>query len=203
MARRGKPPSPCRREKERIRHEEKQYAHTARHFAARGVYGFDRDGHGVGSSDDPLVTLSYLNETFLPQVLRAVDEKITERNTQLAGALSDQIRTDAAAFERKYGAVSGGSGEMSGTVDSFVVVTLAKDQMLCGDVGCELLLRTGSAICVANSSPGLIDETTAGTIYNGDALAKNHLYMITVTERGVRATADSTKILVRGTYAVQ
>ena len=56
---------------------------------------------------------------------------------------------------------------------------------------------------MANSSPGLIDETTAGTIYNGDALAKNHLYMITVTERGVRATADSTKILVRGTYAVQ
>ena len=82
---------------------------------------------GVGSSDDPLVTLSYLNETFLPQVLRAVDEKITERNTQLADALSDQIRTDAAAFERKYGAVSGGTGEMSGTVDSFVVVTLAKD----------------------------------------------------------------------------
>ena len=158
---------------------------------------------GVGSSDDPLVTLSYLNETFLPQVLRAVDEKITERNTQLADALSDQIRTDAAAFERKYGAVSGGTGEMSGTVDSFVVVTLAKDQTLCGDVGCELLLRTGSAICVANSSPGLIDETTAGTIYNGDALAKNHLYMITVTERCVRATADNTKILVRGTYAVQ
>ena len=57
---------------------------------------------GVGSSDDPLVTLSYLNETFLPQVLRAVDEKITERNTQLAGALSDQIRIQRAAIFKIY-----------------------------------------------------------------------------------------------------
>lgn len=158
---------------------------------------------GVGSSDDPLVTLSYLNETFLPQVMKSVDEKIAARNTEMSNKLSTQIKSDAAAFERKYGSTAAGTGETSGTVDSFVIVTLSKGQILYGDIGCETMLRVGSAVCVANSSPGLINETTAGTIYNGDALAKNNLYMITVTERGVKATADNTKILVRGTYSVQ
>ena len=158
---------------------------------------------GVGSSDDPLVTLSYLNETFLPQVMKSVDEKIAARNTEVSDKLSAQIRSDAAAFERKYGSISGGSGELSGTVDSFAVVTLAKGQILYGDIGCETMLRVGSAVCVANSAPGLVNETTAGTIGNGDALAKNNLYMMTVTERGVKAAADNTKILVRGTYRVQ
>lgn len=158
---------------------------------------------GVGSADDPLVTLSYLNETFLPQVMKSVDEKIVARNTEVSDKLSAQIRSDAASFERKYGSIGGGSGEMSGTVDSFVVVTLSKGQVLYGDIGCETMLRVGSAVCVANSAPGLVNETTAGTISNGDALAKNNLYMMTVTERGVKATADNTKILVRGTYRVQ
>lgn len=60
------------------------------------------------------------------------------------------------------------------------------------------MLRVGAAVCVASSSPGLIDETTAGTLNNGGALAQNHLYMMTIEGRGVKATAATTKLLVRG-----
>ena len=34
---------------------------------------------------------------------------------------------------------------------------------LVGDIGCEVMLRVGSAACVSPSTPGLIDETTGGT----------------------------------------
>ena len=64
------------------------------------------------------------------------------------------------------------------------------------------MLRVGSAVCVASSAPGLIDETTAGTLNNGGALVQNHLYMMTIEDRGVRATAETTKLLVRGGYTV-
>ena len=157
----------------------------------------------VGSSDDPLVTLSYLNEKFLPQVMASVDEKIATRNESVSKELSAQIKSDTAAFEKKYGAVASGEGASSGTVDSFTVVTMANGQTLYGDIGCEVMLRVGGAECVAGSSPGLVDETGGAVIVGGNALEKNHLYMMTVTERGVRATADSTKVLVRGTYSVQ
>ena len=134
-----------------------------------------------GSASDPLVTLSYLNETFLGQIMTQVDQKIAARNSQL--------------LQQSGGTGSASSGE-------FTVVTLSKGQTLTGGIGCEVLLRIGSASCVSPSNPGLIDETTAAALNNGGALAVNHLYMMTIEGRGVKAGAATTKLLVRGTYTI-
>ena len=111
-------------------------------------------------------------------VLQKVDEKIAARNAQLTGQSSG---TSSAVFQ---------------------VVTLSSGQTLTGDIGCEVMLRVGTATCVAPSTPGLIDETTAGTLNHGGALVQNHLYMMTIEGRGVKATAATTKLLVRGTYTI-
>lgn len=128
----------------------------------------------AGTAQDPLVTLSYLNDTFLNTILQRVDQKIAERTGQ---------------------AVSGGTA-------SFTVVTLNEGQALTGGVGCEVMLRVGSAVCVAPSDPGLIDETAGTTLANGASLAQNHLYMMTIDGRGVRAAAGTVKVLARGSYTV-
>ncbi len=132
----------------------------------------------AGSSGDPLVTLSYLNDTFFSQIMQRVDQKIAERTGQ---------------------ALPGGSAS---SASSFVVVTLSGGQTLTGGIGCEVMLRVGTAVCVAPSDPGLIDETTAATLADGGALVQNHLYMMTIEGRGVRATAGTTKVLARGSYTV-
>lgn len=139
-------------------------------------------GAVAGGSDDPLVTLSYLNDTFLGEILNKVDEKIAARNSQIV---------------QQLGGTMGSS-----TSSTFTVVTLTRGQVLTGEIGCEVMLRVGAAVCVASSSPGLIDETTAGTLNNGGALAQNHLYMMTIEGRGVKATAATTKLLVRGSYSI-
>ena len=136
----------------------------------------------VGSEGDPLVTLSYLNDTFLNTILTKVDQKIAARNSQIAQQLGGQ--------------------STSGTAATFAVVTLSKGQVLTGDIGCEVMLRVGTASCVSPSSPGLIDESAAVTLNNGGALVQNHLYMMTIEGRGVKATAATTKLLVRGTYTI-
>ena len=136
----------------------------------------------VCSEGDPLVTLSYLNDTFLNTILTKVDQKIAARNSQIAQQL--------------------GSQSTSGTAAAFTVVTLSKGQVLTGDIGCEVMLRVGTASCVSPSSPGLIDESAAVTLNNGGALVQNHLYMMTIEGRGVKATAATTKLLVRGTYTI-
>lgn len=136
-----------------------------------------------GSDQDPLVTLSYLNDTFLNTVLEKVDQKIAARNTEIVKQL-------------------GGQASNAESANTFSVVTLTQGQILTGDIGCEVMLRVGTAACVAPSAPGLIDETSAGTLNNGGALEKNHLYMMTIEGRGVQATAATTKLLVRGTYTV-
>ena len=139
----------------------------------------------AGSAQDPLVTLSYLNETFMNNIMARVDEKISARNAQIAQQTGGQFSS---------------SGSSSASV--FTVVTLTSGQTLTGDVGCEVMLRVGSAVCVTPSAPGLIDETTGGTLNNGGSLAQNHLYMMTIENRAVRATAATTKLLVRGSYTL-
>ena len=155
---------------------------------------------GAGTSSDPLVTLSYLNEKFLPQVLSDVDKKTASREKDLSAKLTEQVKSETKAFEQKYGTVSGSTG---GTAQSFTVVTLNKGQTLSMGVGCEAMLRTGSGVCVATSNPGLVDETSGASIAGGEALIKNHLYMATLEGHGVQAGANSTKLLVRGSYSVQ
>lgn len=148
-------------------------------FAALSITAFAAD---PGSEGDPLVTLSYLKETFYHSIMKEVDEKIDQRNTQIAAKVT-------------------GTGS-SGTVDTFAVVTLTDGQILTGDIGCEVMLRVGSAVCTAPSDPGLIDETDASVLNSSGSLVKNHLYMMTIEGRGVKATAATTKLLVRGSYTI-
>ena len=119
---------------------------------------------GAGTSSDPLVTLSYLNEKFLPQILSEVDKKTASREQTLSSKLTEQVKSETQAFEQKYGASSGNAS--GGTAASFTVVTLNQGQILYMGVGCEAMLRTGSGVCVAASTPGLIDETS-GTALAG------------------------------------
>lgn len=139
---------------------------------------------GVGTDNDPLVTLSYLKETFTKDILKQVDEKIAARNNQIAQQVGGQL----------------GSGDQ--IASEFTVVTLSNGQVLIGDIGCEVLLRVGTAVCVSPSSPGLIDESSAAVLNNSAALAQNHLYMMTIEGRGVKATATTTKLMVRGSYTI-
>ena len=137
-----------------------------------------------GTDGDPLVTLSYLNDTFLGEIMEKVDQKIAARNSRIAQELSGEITSG------------------TGVASTFTVVTLSSGQVLTGDIGCEVMLRIGTASCVSPSNPGLIDETGGSTLNHGGALAQNHLYMMTIEGRGVKATAATTKLLVRGGYSI-
>ena len=114
---------------------------------------------GAGTSSDPLVTLSYLNEKFLPQILSEVDKKTASREQTLSSKLTEQVKSETQAFEQKYGASSGNAS--GGTAASFTVVTLNQGQILYMGVGCEAMLRTGSGVCVAASTPGLMTRRRA------------------------------------------
>ena len=87
--------------------------------------------------------------------------------------------------------------------ETYSVVTLSSGQKLIGSVGCEIILRIGSANCIAQYTPGLIDVSSGGSINNGAGLTVNHLYMVTIADHGIVASASGVKVLVRGEYKLQ
>jgi len=149
-----------------------------------------------GSQDNPLVTLSYLKDVFTKTMLQETDQKIATAKTTYEKNLDDKI----AAFTKEMQSLSG-SGSSGSSV--FTVVDLQSGQALTGSVGCELMLRVGSAQCVSQASPGLIDATSGGILENGNALAKNHLYLVSIDGRSVKAVGGTVKLLVRGSYTIQ
>ena len=155
----------------------------------------------VGSQGDPLVTLSYLNEVFLTQIMDGVDEKLAARSEVLSEQIMEQIRNARRDILAELGTSYG--DESGGTAISYMAVTLSAGQTLYGDAGCEVLLRSGSATCVSEGKkvPGLVDTTDGTSINDGVALVQNHLYMMT-DKRGVLAQ-DEVVLLVRGDYTIE
>ena len=105
-------------------------------------------GGGVGSQTDPLVTLSYLNDTFTAQIMDKIDDLLTQRNAGL-----DQETPDGGVY---------------------TAITLTAGQALSGEAGCEVLLRSGSAQC----DGVLVDTTSGSSLSAGTALTVNHLYLM-------------------------
>lgn len=151
----------------------------------------------AGSSNDPLVTLSYLNGTFARQVQTMVNDAVTARKAELEQALGNAAAGNGSV------AVNPGSSAPSGSGAVFSVVTLSRGQALVGNVGCEVMLRVGSATCGSPDTVGLIDTTSGDNLTNGGSLVINHLYMITIDGRWMTAASDTVKVLVRGPYTIR
>jgi len=136
-----------------------------------------------GSKDDPLITLSYLNDVVSKQILDHTTQELDEKLAELETRLRDG---DAAGGQTSRG---------------FTVVSLASGQRLTLSAGSEAVLRIGAAKCVTSLSPGLIDVTDALVLENGLELIRNHLYIATIEGRGIEAP-DSATLVVRGAYTV-
>jgi len=149
-----------------------------------------------GGKKDPLVTLSYLEDTVIPEILSKLKTDTKTLNKELKADLADQIDEYESDMEQLLK-----SGSAAGS-DTYVLVTLSAGQTMALDVGCELMLRVGTATVNAATAPALIDVTTGGSINSGASLEKNHLYMATIADRTLTPTADTVKLLVRGGYSV-
>lgn len=146
----------------------------------------------TGDKNDPLVSLSYLNQTAIPQVVEQVEANTARRQAELEQALGQQID--------QYVIQGGQSGGSAGA--GYTLVTMASGQTMTMEVGCEVLLRVGSAHVTSADEPALVDISAGGTVGSGTYLVKNHLYLSTIAGRTLTAEGASVKLLVRGGYTV-
>lgn len=154
-----------------------------------------------GSQSDPLVTLGYLSEQFLPKIAQQMEAKAVERDKNLESKVQAMLNTYSAEMEKKFSKALAGTASGGTQAPGFVTVNLAAGQTLTLSPGGELLLRTGTATCVAPSAPGLVDTTAGTALGGGGALVVHHLYLATDQGRGLKAV-DGVVVLVRGEYTL-
>ena len=137
------------------------------------VYASTND---LGSKDDPIVTLSYL-ELKISQLKDYIDKKSFS-----PGDLQSADPTDNLTYE---------------------VVELKKGQYLVAGAGTEVILRAGEATAIISPLGGLSDVTGARDIQQDEKIPTDHLLIIPRDDgRGLRALSDSF-LLVRGKYTIK
>lgn len=174
-----------------------------------------------GSKDDPLVTLSYVTDVLAPETLKQMDAVVAEKTkaytadmtskmTAYSGTLDTKMKeldntltsvTASSEFINKVADAVIKKGGVSSSAAQWKVVKVASGQTLKAEIGTELVLRIGTASCYATGTPGLINLSSGGTVNSGGALSKNNLYLVTVKDRGLKAS-DAVTVLVCGGYTI-
>ena len=146
-----------------------------------------------GAQSDPFITLSYLTDVFKPQVMAEVGRTGNE--------LQQSFNTRISTLESQLQANQNSAPATPNPADVFSVVTLSRGQSLTCSVGTEIMLRIGAATGFG-TAPAIVDYTDGEALASGSALTPNHMYMVTIQGNGVRAAADTVRVLVRGTYSI-
>lgn len=169
-----------------------------------------------GTQNDPLVSLSYINDVVKPDILKQADEKIAAKSGEVNATVSRyDERMDKKLkefFDRNSALIDKSFVETvaASVVEKipaqeasapFATVSVPAGKSLILSIGCELLLKSGNGLCVASGVPGFIDMTTGGALNNGATLTANHLCLVSESGRAVKAQSTMV-VLVRGKYSI-
>ncbi|MBP3368690.1 MAG: hypothetical protein J6L71_04575 [Clostridia bacterium] len=150
------------------------------------------------SSEDPLVSLSYLLDVFEPELFDKFETRFNELEDFLVDTIEDKLSNPDN---------SASSGENSSGGDSssalFEVIELTTGDQLYAVSACEIMLRAGQASCIAPDPTQGIADYTGPEVYDGQPLILNHMCIIPRGDgRGIVAESESVFIMVRGDYTI-
>ncbi len=170
-----------------------------------------------GADNDPLVTLSYINETVIPKITEDVknavlaiidqrDEQKTDVNDEVPDQPSETEKEPTEQPDEPQAPVVT-PNDLSSL--KYNVVYLVKGQKLfaTGEINesTEVILRSGSVLCISPfGDQGIADLTASKELYNNDPLVKNNYCLIPRggDGRGIYAVSSDAYILVRGEYEI-
>jgi hypothetical protein len=138
----------------------------------------------AGTQEDPLVTVSYLNDKFKADIIRELEAKITEQGTELSRKIDEKLGTTSQA--------------QSAPADAYFLVALTRGQTLTCEAGTEVLPREG--VLTIATAP-VTDATTGAELAVGGTAAANHMYLASA-RCGFTVTSDTATVLVRGKYTL-
>jgi hypothetical protein len=149
------------------------------------------DGVTPGSEQDPIVTQSYV-------------EQKSEQIKYYIDSLIEKINGDNSAQNQEIAKLREELKNAANAAGKFQVVELQKDQILIAGEGAEIIPRSGRFSAVEDAYGGLSDITAAQDLKNGAAVVNNHMLIAARGEgRGLKALADKSFLIIKGTYTLQ
>lgn len=159
----------------------------------------------LGSTDDPLVTKSYVDNkvTEILFILNNSLETSAESsfNSNSYNNYEDLISDVIAQIEFLYGNFK--NNETTIVIgDKFIPVSVSKNQIILGTEGTEIILRSGKATTYCSEVNGIINLTTGKELFNNDDIVQNNLLLIPRSDgRGLKVTEDAW-LMIKGDFSL-
>ena len=152
-----------------------------------------------GSSSDPLLTQSYLTNTYIPEAVEQADKEIQDGLGKVYDDALNELKAQAELYQARANALAGEGG---GYAASFTEQRFKRGDVISLDTGSSGMLLAGSA-SISYASGGVVDMTTAADVASGTAMAVRHRYLAAEnTLCQVTITSDTAVLAPQGFYSV-
>ena len=128
-----------------------------------------------GGASDPLISLSYLLDSFKEELEKTVDERLDKSDKDLL----ERIELEGTPVQ---------------SVSAWAEIRLKQDDMLVGTTGTNTLLLAGNAQIFFDSG-AVIDVTTGEEVTNGSNMAVDHRYLVAEDTAARFVTTSRTAVL--------
>lgn len=146
------------------------------------------DGIAPGSEQDPIVTQSYVEQKseqikyYIDSLVAKADEKNGVQIAKLTEDINKILESKAFSFE---------------------VVEMQKNQRIIAGEGAEIIPRSGKFSAIYGTYGGLSDITSAKDMLQDEAITNNHMLIASRGDgRGMKALADKSFLIIKGTYTL-
>ncbi len=158
------------------------------------------------TENDPLVSLSYIENVLTPSIKSYVDGKVTDVSAEgVAASLmeSSDFRDYISGIVKEELKNYSFSGSVSGSAE-FSSVTLSAGQKITALGKCEMILQSGSCTVFGPVSSGAVKDLSAGkTLKSGSSLTVGNYVEISYADgSGIASLRAGTSLLIRGEYTV-
>ena len=127
-----------------------------------------------GSSSDPLLTQSYITNTYIPETVAQADKEIQSGLGKVYDDALDELKAQAELYQARANALAGEGG---GYAASFTEQRFKHGDVITLDTGSSGMLLAGSATISYASGGGVVDMTTAADVASGAAMTAQHRYL--------------------------
>ncbi len=159
------------------------------------------------SADDPLISLSYINDVLLPQIVELIQKNNRGEDIgEVVVTTPEETTVTEPPVTEPPVEYPDGTAHTNGY---YAVVQVGAGETLYASVNaCEVIVRAGdtsvlSPFTVKYEEQGLSDTTEGKELYNGENIPKNHTILIPRDDgRGVSVGEGGAWLMVRGDYRI-
>ncbi|HOP72418.1 MAG TPA: hypothetical protein PLO77_04115 [Thermoclostridium caenicola] len=161
-----------------------------------------------GSSSDPLVTKSYVDQQIAQLAAQINSSKSgSSSGGTVNSAALEQLKADVGDLTRfvvdALSSIKALDERVTTLENGFTVISMKKGQTLVLGGGSEVILRSGQATAISGESGTLVDVSAGKDLNNGVSVPVQHLIIAPKGDgRGLKITADA-YLIVRGGYTIK